>query len=433
MNPVEIGSSLRRPELLRLFESVRLRLESNGLRVSGSVSVTEPSRAERVAIARLLGSSPSKAKSVRVPLEALDRALQSSRLGMSLCDAIEVLSGPLVDRRADAERRRQDSERMWLEASLHRAVASQPLLSEWLERLRSTGLLTRVARERGESTLARVLDVLAELPSDGTRLNLLATRLFGDAHELDRDRPTGLLATNALAFLEDVRAPVTAEVRRELWAGYGVACDDLSCDVLVLGVRPTRSSSQRAIAALANDGEPARVTLRQLLKSEWRLETATVYVCENPVIVAEAADRIGPTCAPLVCVEGVPNTAARILLAGCAREGISLRYHGDFDWAGIRIGNMLVERLPVEPWRYRATDYLNSCEAERGVHLAGAPVDAAWDGDLRAAMEEAAIAVYEEQVIDELVDDLSRSEDSRSSQGSRALSYSHLGSSGGID
>ena len=40
-----------------------------------------------------------------------------------------------------------------------------------------------------------------------------------------------------------------------------------------------------------------------------------------------------------------------------------LRYHGDFDWAGIAITNRLAARVAVNPWLMTASDYETGLQA----------------------------------------------------------------------
>jgi uncharacterized protein (TIGR02679 family) len=127
-----------------------------------------------------------------------------------------------------------------------------------------------------------------------------------------------------------------------------------------------------------------------------------VFVCENPSVVEAAAREIPGGGAPLVCVGGQPSLAADLLLRRLAPAG--LRYHGDFDWGGIRIANRIHDRSGFEPWRYRSADY----EASDGPAspLTGTPVDAAWDPGLRHALERRGVRVEEEQHLDVLLADL---------------------------
>ena len=133
-----------------------------------------------------------------------------------------------------------------------------------------------------------------------------------------------------------------------------------------------------------------------------------MFICENPSVVAAAADRLGAKARALVCVEGVPSTAALRLLKGLSDCGAELRFHLDFDWGGVRIGNVLLEHLPAAvPWRLSAGDYERSLAARRGVlELVGSPVDARWDLGLRGALSRHLLAILEEQVMSDLLEDL---------------------------
>jgi uncharacterized protein (TIGR02679 family) len=131
-----------------------------------------------------------------------------------------------------------------------------------------------------------------------------------------------------------------------------------------------------------------------------------VFVCENPNIVAIAADRLGPACAPLVCTDGMPSAAQQTLLSQLAAAGARLRYHGDFDWAGLSIGNFVIREFGAEPWRFGKADYL-AATAEHGLALRdGKPVIAQWDPELTAAMAARGVIVHEEGVADMLMMDL---------------------------
>jgi hypothetical protein len=74
-------------------------------------------------------------------------------------------------------------------------------------------------------------------------------------------------------------------------------------------------------------------------------------------------------------------------------RGARLRYHGDFDWAGLVIGNFVMRAFGGEPWRFRAADYL-SATADHRIALRGdKPVVARWDDRLTSAMSERRIVV----------------------------------------
>jgi hypothetical protein len=60
------------------------------------------------------------------------------------------------------------------------------------------------------------------------------------------------------------------------------------------------------------------------------------------------------------CTNGQPGAATMLLLRALRAAGARLVHHGDFDWAGIRIGNVLHRQLSVEPWRFDTEAYLTA-------------------------------------------------------------------------
>ena len=69
---------------------------------------------------------------------------------------------------------------------------------------------------------------------------------------------------------------------------------------------------------------------------------------------------------------------------------------------------MLARKVPTAaPWQYSAEDYRRALRAGLGtVALRGHPATSPWNEDLGQAMAVEGVAVYEEQVIDDLFDDL---------------------------
>jgi uncharacterized protein (TIGR02679 family) len=151
-----------------------------------------------------------------------------------------------------------------------------------------------------------------------------------------------------------------------------------------------------------------------------------VRVCENPVVIAAAADELGNCCPPLVCVGGQPSVAGWRLLDLLAASGAEFRYHGDFDWGGIRIASAVRQRLGErrshwQPWRYDADAYeaaaktvLAAPAAARLPRLAGDPVATPWDPGLADAMARHDVRVEEELSLDVLIADLTAAARSRS-------------------
>ena len=400
------GARLRQvlgaPELAWLVQRARRRL-AQGL-AGGSVTLSQASPAQRDAVERLLGRRASRGGSVSVRLEDLETLLRDAGICDSLAEAVEALTGPLVDARAQ----RQEVDAAW--AQIFAAVdadRSRP----WLADLRATGVLRRLSRNDpvvAGGLLRQALEIERRLPAHGLPLAELAAAVTGDSHALDPGTPLGTIGVRIAAARESGAAWDSAEAWRDAWTNAGVLCDELSAPVLTLNLPAAgQTLTDRALRLHAEAGEPYRLTTRQLLREPPAFRSVnavqTVHVCENPTVLAAAANRLGATSGPLVCIEGQPRTAARVLLGLLTMAGVQLAYHGDFDWAGIQIANGITRRHGAVPWRFSSADYRT---ARGGRPLQGQPVAALWDPDLQATMLEAGRAVHEEEVLDLLLIDL---------------------------
>ncbi len=352
--------------------------------------------AERRALEGLTGRPVRSAGSMRLRMAELDGALARAGLAPSLRHALEILDGPVQDLKA----RQQARERAWGRA-LEQAL--EPRLNALVGEPGGAALLKRLAAGdpgRAQSLLAQAHLVLERLPAQGTPLAQLAAQVLGDSHALDVGSALATLVLRACA----AAAPQAQRLGRprEQWARLGITVNELSAPALCLNL-PVRQS-----AVVLSAGEPIHLSLRKLLRDPpaWAVAARDVFVCENPSIVAIAADRLGGACAPLVCTDGMPSAAQRTLLGQLAAAGGRLRYHGDFDWPGLVIGNFVMRALGARAWRFGADDYLSACAAGGTRLAAGGRVEAVWDARLAAAMAGRAVAVHEEAVADMLMADL---------------------------
>lgn len=400
-------------EYRRLFAEVRRRYETSGGEAVRSVTLRDLDAADREALAGLMGWSAVPKGPVRIRCKALEEALRSSAVACGLMEVLEVLGGPLRDLQAEREKELLAQERMWLGAAEHPAVLQRPPLMRWLEEMRDLGLVKRSAKALGwaeEEVLGRALEVVERLPARGIPLSVLASEVLGDAHGLDPGQPLATIALRAVVrLLGRETVPADAAARRLAWEAVGVLCDPLSVHVLVLGLRPLGGGRlARSLHEAADEGEPQRLTLRELARSELRWQAGVdVFVCENPSIVAAAADRLAERVAPLICVEGVPSTAASLLLRRLGEAGCRLRFRCDFDWMGLRIGQGLAAFAGASPWRFSEVDYVEALASIRDpASLSGPPQLAPWDPALAECMAARGAAVYEEQLIEHLLADL---------------------------
>lgn len=396
---------LGQPPLRRLLDRLRRRIESGG-DPAAPLQLPDVSEEERRAVGTLLGRPAGRGSSLRVLPSELEEVLRRCGAAADLRTALEALRGPLRDRRREREEARAAWEKVFAGAEAEAQILG---LAGWLQELGRGGVLKRLAGtpDHGSELLGQALQVLRRLPARGISLSRLAAETLGDAHALDPGRPAATLVCRAIAERFRLSGDEGPEGVRDLWAAAGILVGGaVTSTVLVLNL-PARPENPcgRMLAGMA--GEPVWLTLRQMLRHplSFDLRERPVFICENPAVVAEAAEELGAASPTLVCTSGQRNSAVTTLLRQLAGSGARLRYHGDFDWKGIVIANGIIGGFGALPWRYVAADYRRAAPAS-SLPLASQPVEALWDPDLAPAMKEAALAVHEEQVLADLLEDL---------------------------
>ena len=286
-----------RQRLRRRYEQASTGCTLPGLRLTGL------SDTEHAALAAVLGLPARHRASVQIDLASVDAALSEAGIAPTLRAALELLDGPISDRAAERLRRQVQ----WDDV----ARSCEPPLRPWLDRGLNLGLRKRLARQDvvAAAQLCRgTAEVLRCLPARGVARAQLAAQTLGDAHALDDGQPVAALVIAVLRQQTPRESAGTgtqgftsAERRRETWAGVGVLVNELARPALCLNLPGAGSA-----------GEPAYLSLRWLLRKApgWPVREVDVFVCENPNLVAIAADQLGARCRPLVCTEGMPAAAA---------------------------------------------------------------------------------------------------------------------------
>jgi uncharacterized protein (TIGR02679 family) len=400
-----LGRLLGNPGAAWLVERVRERIV-HGRPLTGTVSLAQPDDLQRRAAENLLGRAPGAGRSLTVRLDAVDAVLRRSGVSpQGLEAAVLALTGPVAPRAETRER----EVRAWAEA-LAPLAGLRAELAGWTGRIRRDGLVRRLARtpEAATPLVTAAVQALRELPVEPPMPRAaFAARYLSGAHVLDEGTPLATLVLSGIRALTGFPDGDGAEWRRAAWASGGLLRDDVSSTVLTLNLRGTP-----ALDWMADGGEPAVLTLRSLTRHDpggITTATGTVHVCENPAVLSAAADSLGPSCPPMVCLQGQPSAAALTLLRGLSARGAGILYHGDFDWGGMHIATALGRGVPWRPWRYGAADYET---AVAGVSepqgLTGAVAQTPWDPALAAALTEHGVRVEEESVLDDLLSDLAK-------------------------
>ncbi|MBN3777268.1 TIGR02679 family protein [Burkholderia sp. Ac-20345] len=389
-----------RRQLRRRFERESLDDPVREIRLSGLAPH------ERDALAQITGSRSRSSASIVLDLAEVDRTLSDAGVAPSLRTALEQLDGPIFH---IASVRAAETAR-WNDVV---SVLEHPHLTQWLSVPANLGIVKRLSASDhviAEQICRDAEAVLARLPANGTALAHLAADVLGDAHGLDAGRPVATVAISVMRRSEPQDEALLAEDDRvrSVWARAGVMVNELARPALYLNVPFSVTDGSAAFTL----GNPSYASLRWLMRSnpQWDVHEREVFVCENPNVVTIAADHLGRQCLPLVCTDGMPAAAQRILLSQLRAAGAVLRYHGDFDWPGIRIANLVIREHDANSWRMSENDYVAAVERSqgRGSVLSGAEIVAMWEPSLSSQMTEYGIGISEEAVIAPLLSDLAR-------------------------
>lgn len=411
VDKVRLRRLLDRPELQWLVMAARRRLENGG---GDRITTGNLTESERAAVEGLLGRRPGRGQRIVLSLQEVEMVLRNAGAAPDLRTALEVLGGPLIDRRAERAAEQQHWESVWRQAEARAGARLLP----WVDELRRSGLLRRLSGrdpDAAEQLLRNAFLVLDRLPAGGQTLSTLAATSVGDAHALDANRPLTTLVKKAVLHMGGAgESPLEEEGDRSLWASVGILPGGaITSTVLVLNL-PAEGEGATAVALqqFREEGQPVWLTLRQLLRDppRWSCRRQTVHICENPAVLAEAADTLGSRSGALVCTNGQPVAAVMTLLRQLKHTGAELFYHGDFDWPGIAIGNRIIGYLGAAPWRFDASSYRKAVASHACRPLIGRVETPTWDVQLGEAMVALNRQVHEEQVLEVLLNDLQESD-----------------------
>jgi uncharacterized protein (TIGR02679 family) len=423
----------RRPEYRRLLAAARRSLEHTGGDLGRSVAVGSPNEAERKAIISMTGHyRPPVAGRVAVRLADLDEAAREAT-GLTLRDLLAQLAAPSAAQHAASPSTQPAAQPAApLAAQPAEPLADQPAddaageaaagegirLAECSFLMASAGWyaawLDRVVRggdAGGRRELAQAVPVLEDLAGRpagrAVMLGALAEAVTGDPAALNDGTALSALVLSALAARAGAGAPRSAADRRRLWESADVVADDLASRVLVLNLAADGTGLGEWLTGAARSGTPCYVTMHQLMSHAVAISAGIVFACQRRAVLRRAAADLAAASAPLLCAEGQPSAAFRRLAEIIAGGGGELRYHGDFDWPPMAAAATLIDRYQARAWRMTAADYLARADASQ-VALTGAPQPTPWDPGLARAMRQTGLAVPEESMADQLLDDLRR-------------------------
>lgn len=391
-----------------LWDAAKDRLERRGFDRRGRLRIPWLPRSGRLALASMLERTPT----ATVDLEILEDRLNGLGVGTDLAAALSALGHP--PSREPEQRRSERASATAAKQAARDLVGHwpEPWATEWVDQTIRSGALRGMTVDQAVGFMGdirRVLDVLADrqgsLAATVSRTDL-AAELLGQSHALDRDTRLGNTLERALALRAD------PQDNREPWTQAGVHLDLVSAPVLTWNLPAIPSSGgaggiDRLIVESHRLSVPLQLNRYTLERHPVTVEEGSeILVVENPRVVEAAAQRNSTKA--VIATNGNPSTAVRTLANQLLECGATLRYHGDFDAAGLGICARM-HSLGMMPWRMDATDYLAAIEAAESSGVAlptdttGPPVTP-WDPVLKSVFAERRLVVHEERLLEQLLD-----------------------------
>lgn len=396
--------SLESPELEGVWESVRLRLERSGQHNRGRVRLEGLSSRGRHLLGALL-DSPIQSS---IDLGALEIALRGLGVGESLPTALRALGHPVSDAPAARRERRRVGQDARDAARRETSTWPYPWSGDWIEGIIRAGVLAGLDASSAVHLVRDARAVLDRLDVAGdddagdplSRVDL-AAELLGSSHGLDRG--TRVEAATTRAF----RHKFPGLNDRDVWERAGAHLDLVSAPVLTWGLRAVGTSPLNGLLGQASSlGIPVHLTQLALRRHPIVVATGSdVLVTENPRIVEAAAQSTSSL--TVIALNGNPSGAARLILEQLLACGAALRYHGDFDAAGLGICARMHD-IGLVPWHMDAASYLAAL-AEAEADEAPLPVDprnsppTPWDPSLQTEFDRHRLIVHEERLLARLL------------------------------
>lgn len=386
--------SLASPEVAPVLDAIRARLERGGADKRGRMVLPDGVSPRACSILSDLVDRPVRRT---IDLEALEMKLAKLGVGPDLPSALAELGHPLSEEPARRRAARWQATEAREAARAEVDSWGMDWGEEWISSIVSRGILAGLdpgASRRLVRASRRIVErvqATLEGPNQASRVDLAAD-LLGDAHALDWGTRESQAVTRALAILFGGDG-------RDAWERAGVNLDRVSAPVLSWGLT---SSAGRLLSEALALGIPLHLSLLSLRRYPVAVAPGTdILVTENPRMVEAACERGTPY--PVVALNGNPSSAARLLLDQLLSSGAVLRYHGDFDSAGIRICATM-HRLGLVPWLMDSAAYLHAI-AEAESSGAPLPVDqhrsppTPWDPTLQEVFDQRRLIVHEERLI----------------------------------
>lgn len=411
----------------RCFKEFLKKWKSYG-RVAGSIILRDASEDERRAIGGMIGKVFYE-KDIRFSFLEFQQGLQRTRFAP--VDVREVLEAYFGENLLTNQGKKQEEQQK-------RAEFLQKLCRDFVRQgdesaaLRWISAMTTerkygyqlLIREYGKDQIAaedlvkKVGSALVNLESVKERecpLAVFAAEVSGNPHYFDRGTTAGQLLIHAVAYCENAEFPKNAHQWRQLLLNVGIVPDNVSSMVHVYGLRLRLDTGWHpAYDAFCRLGEPYVLTMENLRKiAGVHAAGGRVYIVENEMVFSYLLDNMKEEKITILCTSGQIRTAAAELISLILDTDAEVYYSGDIDPEGIGIADRLWQKFGnrIHIWRMSPADYKKGISEESIGEISMSKLRHISNPELKELaeyMQEKGKAAYQENILDDLLEDIKR-------------------------
>ena len=414
----------------RFFLLMKSKWESLG-RVGGKVCLKKSTLQERASIGRFLGRIIED-ETVEISLAEFENALKRTRFSeTSFTELLEAYFGEKLVSKADrkiTEEYQREAFFKKVEDCFRQNSESGRDAAVWIHEAYKRqeygySLIVREMYTNEEQAFSllektgRALGILEALSSQrvvcGIPLAVLAARVSGNPHDLDRGTVSGRLLMNVLCFLQQKKYPDSALAWKQRLAAASVLPDNISSQVTVYGIHLERENgTHQAAEAFCRMHEPFVLTaynVSGLVRAY--AEDRDVFIVENEMVFDYLIEAVHSAPISILCTSGQLHATALELLELLVKENCCIHYSGDLDPEGMGIADRLWQKYPehIQIWRMSTEDYEKSVSHEKAGERSMAMLNRLCNKELKKTAEllkrEKHVG-YQENLLQELKQDL---------------------------
>lgn len=423
--------------LQRLFKKIIEKYESYG-DFKGTIKIISPSSIEEEEISDFMGKNYTELSHINIKIKDVIKAHQSTVFErIDFLQILEALEQRKIIPKKELQKKRNKEQEQILNQT-KRQFADSLWCQTWLQAVEvkdpRTRSLWRTYNEQQTfldilNTVCAALETLEKNQGKIQHIAVFACQVASDPHAFDLSGEKSLVAQpfyQALCILakekeKEQMYQFQPEYIHNLYLQFGLMKESilnyLNCKGIIAFDSEGHPLPTWEVTCQSNSIYTA--SLYEMMKVESAKpygDYSEIYIVENPSIFSSLVSLLKINDLPLLCTAGHFNLSSIRLLKLLVDNDTTLYYSGDFDPEGLTMAQKLLTSFPgkVRLWRLSEDDYLNGLNqrskkiepSQRINQLSQIKHPSLIS--LAEKMKNYKLAVFQEQILDKLIQDLER-------------------------